>query len=510
MDAPSFAPDACDWPGAQEGRIVEVKQAHTPREDDEMRGGTAMGTDPSPEAYAALLQENAQLRQACAQAQQASVVYNHLAHALARGYTDLFYVNLETDECIEYHTDDESGVLSESRRVPDFFESCTREVKLFVHQDDQELFINAMNREFLTQTLSRTKVFEMTYRRIKDGRQFYVQMKATRMEDDNRIVVIAVSDIDELVRQRRAEERIREERVIYARLHAITGNFIAIYVVDPQTGKYREFSTSDDYAESYGLEKEGDDFFATSREATRRYAHPADLSRFLAVFTKENVMAAVDQGGIFTLGYRLIFNGAPLHVQIKAAMVEEDEGSRLIVGLNDIDAQVRQEMTMERRLEQAKSQANFDALTGVRNRHAYLETERRIDHQIAAGVAAPFAIVMLDVNDLKIINDTKGHQAGDQCLREACRVICDIFKHSPVYRVGGDEFVVIAQGVDYECLNERIEEMGAHNERALRSGNTVIACGAAKHEQESHVATVFERADHSMYEDKNHLKAKPV
>ena len=64
-------------------------------------------------------------------------VYAHIAQALARGYTDLYYVNMETNEFVEYHTDDELGVLAEARLGADFFEGCKRDVGLFVHPDDQ-------------------------------------------------------------------------------------------------------------------------------------------------------------------------------------------------------------------------------------------------------------------------------------------------------------------------------------------------------------------------------------
>jgi diguanylate cyclase (GGDEF)-like protein len=115
---------------------------------------------------------------------------------------------------------------------------------------------------------------------------------------------------------------------------------------------------------------------------------------------------------------------------------------------------------------------------------------------------------MLDVNDLKKVNDTAGHQAGDELLQGACRTICDTFKHSPVFRIGGDEFAVIAQGEDYDQLEERLGKMRDHNARALRSGGAVIACGMARLQGDSCVATVFERADRNMYEDKNRLKAR--
>ena len=435
--------------------------------------------------------------------------YSHIAYALARAYTDLFYVNMETDEYIEYYSDDERGMLLEARRANDFFESCEREAKLFVHAEDQDAFASAMNREFLKDALNRSEEFEMTYRRIKDDKTFYVQMNVSRMKDDEKFIVIAVKDVDELVRKRRAEERIREERVVYARLHAITGNFIVVYVVNPETNHFREFSSTNAYEQLFALEKEGDDFFVRSRDVTREYIHPADMGRFLAAFTKGNVKAAVERDGIFTLGYRLMMNGSPIHVQLKAAMVEEEKGPRLIIGLNDIDAQVRQEEETERRLARAQAQANTDALTGVKNKHAYLEAEERLNDLIANHKAPSFAVAVLDVNDLKRVNDTDGHQAGDDYLRNACKIICEAFKHSPVFRVGGDEFAVIAQGSDYSHIEERLWDVNVHNTDAQKDGSVIIACGMARFEDgDDCVATVFDRADRRMYEDKRLLKGK--
>lgn len=124
-------------------------------------------------------------------------VFAHIATALARGYADLYYVDMQTDAYIEYHIDDESGVLTEARRGTDFFESCKREAKLCVHPEDQAAFIKAMNRQFLTEALDRTRVFEMTYRRVKRGTSYYVRMKVSRMKGDSRYIVIGVTDIDE-------------------------------------------------------------------------------------------------------------------------------------------------------------------------------------------------------------------------------------------------------------------------------------------------------------------------
>ncbi|MBR3224148.1 MAG: GGDEF domain-containing protein [Atopobiaceae bacterium] len=458
--------------------------------------------------YDALLQEHELLKEACERAWGTSSIYSHIAFALARAYTDLFYVNMSTGEYIEYSSDDKSGMLLESRRATDFFESCEREAQLFVHSDDRDMFVGTMKREFLFDALSKSEEYEITYRRLKDRRSFYVQMRISRMKDDDNYIVIAVSDIDELVKKRRAEERVEEERTVYARLHAITGNFIVVYVVNPETNHFREFSSTEAYARYFALEKEGEDFFERARKVTCRYIHTADLSLFLTSFTKANVLAAIERDGIFTLGYRFMVEGRPIHVQLKAALVEESRGPRLIVGLNDVDAQVRQEKEAETLLAKAQAQANVDALTGVKNKHAYQEAEDRLNGQIESHQASPFAIVVFDVNDLKKVNDAGGHQAGDQHLRNACRIICEAFKRSPVYRVGGDEFAVIAQGVDYDHIEERLWDVSVHNEEALHTGDVVIACGMARFADDDCVAAVFERADRLMYEDKSKLKSE--
>lgn len=145
-------------------------------------------------------------------------------------------------------------------------------------------------------------------------------------------------------------------------------------------------------------------------------------------------------------------------------------------------------------------------MTGVKNRHAFLNAEEQLDRQIEERRPPAFAIVIFDVNDLKKVNDAHGHKAGDQYLRDACKVICDIFKHSPVFRIGGDEFAVVAQGSDYDCIDNLMEKVAEHNAMAARVDGAVIACGMAKYEGDESVAPVFERADLAMYENKGALK----
>ena len=314
-------------------------------------------------------------------------------------------------------------------------------------------------------------------------------------------------DMTEQMILRQEAERNEEERVAYARINALMGDFLCLYIVDPVSGQYREYSKSRNF-EKYALPESGDDFFGVAAEYARRYVYPDDLHMFLTAFTRDNVMREIGLNGHFAMSCRFVMDSRPVHTRIRAAFVVEKEGMRMVVGINNIEASVRQEEEYAKTLAQAQNRASVDALTGVRNRHAFLAAEEELDSCIATRRAPAFAITMLDVNELKKVNDTEGHAAGDQLIRDACKVICDIFDHSPVFRIGGDEFVVISQGSDFEHIDELVARIAEHNKEAKRSGGPVVACGMSKYDDDDSATEVFERADHAMYEDKARLKGE--
>ena len=163
------------------------------------------------------------------------------------------------------------------------------------------------------------------------------------------------------------------------------------------------------------------------------------------------------------------------------------------------------------------SRAYQDALTGVKNKGAYNVSARMLNDVIRLappGKEPEFALVMLDCNDLKKINDQYGHDKGDFYLRTACELICRVFTHSPVFRMGGDEFAVILQKDDYQARHEllRLFDKYSHevNARAAEPWEqTHIAKGMAEYspKKDISVESVLQRADENMYADKKRSKA---
>ena len=452
-------------------------------------------------------QEQARVQEAYEKARYDTATYSNIVRALSADYTFLYYVNLETDRFVEYNTGGKGREMAEARREDDFFNASRRDARKMLHPADQDVFIKAFTKENILRCINKNGTFTLTYRLLVNGVPSYVNMKATRMEGDEKHIIIGVNNVDAQMKMQEEAARIQEERITYSRITALSGGYIGIYTVDPVTDYYEEYSATRDY-EGLGIAKKGEDFFGHSRQEIRRLLYPEDLDRVLSMLTKENVMREIEQNGVFELIYRLMINDTPTYVSLKVAMVEEKGGKRLIAGVSNIDARMRREQEYAKNLTQARNQANRDALTGVKNKHAYADTEAQLDRHIKEKQSVEFAISIFDVNGLKKVNDTQGHQAGDQYIRKGCQIICNIFKHSPVFRIGGDEFAVISQGDDYKNAESLLEKVAELNEKNAATGDVTLAGGMSKYCNDSSVADVFKRADALMYENKKMLKTR--
>lgn len=175
----------------------------------------------------------------------------------------------------------------------------------------------------------------------------------------------------------------------------------------------------------------------------------------------------------------------------------------------DLEVALEREKQGREELRTAWTLAYTDSLTGVNSRLAFAEKEGGLDRAISEGKAEKVAVVVCDLNGLKQINDVEGHEAGDHCIIEASRLICEVFPHSPTYRVGGDEFAVLLEGRDYEKRDELLRVFFRHAEHNRETGGVVVAAGMAEYDpaRDNSFRRVFERADARMYEQKHLLKA---
>ena len=150
----------------------------------------------------------------------------------------------------------------------------------------------------------------------------------------------------------------------------------------------------------------------------------------------------------------------------------------------ELEELISRDKTQQMELGSTRQLVYTDILTGVKSKYAYIETKLKIDERISTGELKEFAIAVFDLNNLKTINDTQGHDAGDKYIKDSCCIICRQFQHSPVFRIGGDEFVALLEGEDFKNREALIEAFNLQMEENLHNGREVISCGMEEFDPE--------------------------
>ena len=145
---------------------------------------------------------------------------------------------------------------------------------------------------------------------------------------------------------------------------------------------------------------------------------------------------------------------------------------------------------MKEHISDLNKRVYVDALTSVKNKGAFSDAVKALQSEIDNNSEnTEFAICMFDCDDLKSINDNFGHDKGDIYLKTACRLICQVFQHSPVFRIGGDEFIVILKNDDYQKREELL--------RHLEESEKDISASAINKWEEVHLAVGLSEFDHN-------------
>ena len=174
----------------------------------------------------------------------------------------------------------------------------------------------------------------------------------------------------------------------------------------------------------------------------------------------------------------------------------------------------RMSQHMKDHISDLNKQVFVDALTHVKNKGAFSSYIEDLQQQMNEDrEKLVFAIGVFDCDDLKSINDQYGHANGDTYIKIASRTICRTFQHSPVFRIGGDEFSVILQNDDYQNREELTSLFSKYcsevNESTSNKWEQVhVAMGIAAYDPDSDMSVndVIRRADKTMYDNKKQNK----
>ena len=188
----------------------------------------------------------------------------------------------------------------------------------------------------------------------------------------------------------------------------------------------------------------------------------------------------------------------------------DDEVGRLTSTFRSLIGHVKEHIS------DLSKKAYVDALTSVRNKGAFSAALNDLQHQMDAGPeGTEFGICVFDCDDLKKINDRYGHDKGDIYLKTASRLICRIFRHSPVFRIGGDEFSVILQNEDFRNREDLVRQFESERTRVNASAvneweevQITMGLSVCDPENDRAVIDTVRRADKDMYEHKREKKTR--
>lgn len=237
------------------------------------------------------------------------------------------------------------------------------------------------------------------------------------------------------------------------------------------------------------------------------------FSIFAANKVSKNITKPMEQLG---RDMKIISDG---NLHYRATVMSNDEIGDVTNQMNDmvdkLNSTKEELQTSQQHADELSILATKDALTGVSNKTAYDDQVILYTRDLENG-NKNFGFVMIDINYLKQINDTYGHDKGDLAIKKLSSVICDVYYHSPVYRIGGDEFVVALKGHDYENASDLYNQFNKSIDSITKDESlepwerisAAIGYALFDESKDDCVESVLVRADKEMYKCKSKMKSK--
>ncbi|MBO4725316.1 MAG: GGDEF domain-containing protein [Firmicutes bacterium] len=438
-------------------------------------------------------------------------LYSQITSGLAKDYDAIYYINIETGQYMELSAKEDFKSDNIPQKGRDFYADSISNVIGYVHHDDREFARTMLSQKSIKENFASRPSYTYKYRVVLGDEARYFNFQCVLSEDREHFL-FCIKDINDTITAETAMRETQEKSITFSQIaESLASNYDVIYYVDIETEHYVGYTTKDIYGE-LAVEEHGDDFFADAKKNAELIIHPQDRDRMLTVMDRDYLLTALEGKKQFGYQYRLIVDDCIQHTRMLARKTADEK--HIIIGVENVETEFKKERKKEkeylRALNTEKELARRDELTGVRNKTAFAELENSIQADIDGGLDdMKFAIAVCDLNNLKKINDTLGHQAGDEYIQSASRLLCETFDHSPVYRIGGDEFAIFLKDKDYNAREELMASIhSASVANRDRGQGPVIAAGIAEYStaRNESFKDIFDRADRLMYEDKRELK----
>ena len=434
-------------------------------------------------------------------------IYDNIASSLAEDYEAMYYINIETGKYREFSKSQEYASMKVPVDGRDFYAETLINIDKYVHPDDRDFAKNLHRKETMLKNLEGRKSYSYKYRLMIDGRQKYFQFTVMLAQDGKHFILGEKDMNDEITAENLRLENQKKQATFTQIAEILAVNYDVIYYVDAKSLNYISYECRNIYGE-VEVQKSGSNFFEDSKKDITNIVHKNDRDLVLDFANQDHIINTLMNQKSCSLDYRIVAFKKTHYVRM--SVQKSADASHYIIGIENIDDEIRKEKQQLKALNTEKELARRDELTGVKNKTAYTELEKSVQANLDNGMDyLPFGLLVCDTNELKKINDSEGHVAGDEYIKKSAKLLCNIFVHSPVFRVGGDEFVVFLRGDDYSNRESLMQTLRSQILENLKSkAGPVLASGMAEYipEKDNLVSEIFDRADKAMYKNKRDLK----
>jgi diguanylate cyclase (GGDEF)-like protein/PAS domain S-box-containing protein len=365
-------------------------------------------------------------------------------------------------------------------------------VTRFIAREDQDIYY--LHRQKLFDT-SAPQVCELRMMG-KGGVPFWVQLHAIPAGDtasDTSLCRVGMSDITERRRAEHAAEEAREfaESIVSAIPEPLLVLSADLTVISANRSFYKAFKVTPQETEGQPIYQLGNRQWDIP-ELRGLLGGVLDKSAAFDDFEVECEFPAVGRRTV-------LLNGRKVYRQV-------NKTEAILLAIEDITERKKMQKALQESKERFEYKSFHDGLTGVYNRNYFSEQMAHLGKDLAR--SAPVSIILIDIDGLKIINDTFGHNVGDDLLISAAKIISACFREVDVIaRIGGDEFCAILPGVDERAAlakKERISKQVAAYNRGNPSVpiNMSVGVATSRDVKGETIYDIYQRADENMYQYK--------
>ncbi|MCR5187523.1 MAG: hypothetical protein K6C97_01210, partial [Treponema sp.] len=248
-----------------------------------------------------------------------SLKYEDISRSLARDFFRIFCVNTANDKFVEFIPHEENQAL-DICTLGDDFKKIVHDFEEITYSEDIDTVHTAFKKENILKVLCNDTSFSLNYRLIMDGKATYVRLKAARIkQNDPEHILIAFSNTDAHMRRIAMYERTMQKSLTYAGIaEALAYDYDCIYYVNTKTNEYVEYRSSDEY-KKLKLSPAGQNFFDFCQNEFTDHVYVDDKDTYLTAVNKDNLMKVLSVDRVFLLTFRIIMNGQPTYIRMKAS-----------------------------------------------------------------------------------------------------------------------------------------------------------------------------------------------